>query len=32
LKSRYIKQIKLAGSKAYMPNKYYSPYDFLVEL
>ena len=25
-KKKYIKQIKLQGSKAYFPNKFYTPY------
>jgi hypothetical protein len=32
IKARYIRQIKLAGAKAYFPNKFFSPYDFLTDL
>ena len=28
-KQKYIKQVKLAGSKSYFPNRYYTPYDFM---
>ena len=28
-KKKYIKQIKLQGNKAFFPNKFFSPYEFM---
>ena len=32
LRQRQLRTFKLSGNKAYFPNKYFTPYDFLYEL